>query len=429
MNLIFAIWLGKLIRIFLRLTKLGGGSAAPGYYSLKLYPNLVETLSKQISQSVIITGTNGKTTTARLITHFAKHQKLTVLTNSTGSNMERGIASSLINKASLFGKIKDIDLAVWEVDEAGLKILAPKIKPQIIVFLNAARDQLDRYGELDSLVREWEETLSKIDYSPLILVNADDANTYVLTHRLGQFESFGLDKKLIQWEENTKQTTKPTFLASNIKENGLTSVSFTLNSTLYTIHSVITLSLPGIYNIYNFLAAFGVAYHLNFDMDQIIETTKTYSTAFGRVENLRLGGVDATIMLIKNPNGVAQTLCTLIPASKSQDKLLLALNDNLADGTDVSWIWDANFELLTTHYNLQPIICSGSRAYDLALRLKYAGIQEDRLIIEPNLGKALNQAKQDLGGRLFILPTYTALLQLQKILAKQGVKKHYWSEL
>lgn len=418
---LLSIWVGKLIFYLVRTLKLGGGSAAPGLYALKIYPNLIQRLSQNIPQSIFISGTNGKTTTARLLAHFTKGQNIKTIHNSTGSNMERGIASTLIDKADWLGRVKNIDLAIWEVDEAGVKILAPKIKPQIMVFLNAARDQLDRYGELDSLIQEWEETLKTLSYQPLVLINNDDANTLRLKNIIGiNFETFGLDKQLINWEKNSAHRAKPNFLAQNIKVSGLDSVSFQL--TTKNITTSAKLPMGGIYNVYNTLAALSVADHLNLPIKTLAQSLFKYQTVFGRIEKIPQG----YILLIKNPNGTNQVLSTLNPVLKPEDHLLLALNDNLADGTDVSWIWDVEFESLTR--NLKTIITSGTRAYDLALRLKYADFNTNKIIIEPDLSKALKLTDQKLKGQLYILPTYTALLELQKILAKQGLKKHYWRE-
>ncbi len=182
--------------------------------------------------------------------------------------------------------------------------------------------------------------------------------------------------------------------------------------------------LPGIYHIYDALAAFACAHHLNLPIRRLTDTLKTYSPAFGRVEKLPFG----YIFLIKNPAGATQVFETIAPNIKTGDRLLLALNDNLADGTDVSWIWDAGFERLqATGYRLQ-IIVSGSRANDLALRLKYAGFDPKMITVEFDLQKAFRQARNTLKGRLFILPTYTAMLELQSILVKSHLKKHYWKE-
>jgi len=432
MSELFAILLGKAIFSLTRFFKIGGGSAAPGLFALRIDPELVEGLIRHIPQNIIITGTNGKTTTARMIAHFAKTSGLTVIRNQTGSNLERGIASTLINYAPSRGLAKlNYDLGIWELDEAAFNSVAPKIKPAVVVFLNVFRDQLDRYGEVDTVVKKWSETLKKLPKETIVLVNGDDANTAGLAKfPKGKVQKFGVkDYKIIgESIEHKKEKENLDFEAKNVKLRGLNGSAFQLLTTNYPLREAsqlpTTLPLPGIYHIYDFLAAFAVGKTLGFDSKRMISSFKDFSPAFGRVEKLDFG----YIFLIKNPAGATQVFETIAPQLRSNDRLLLALNDNLADGTDVSWIWDAGFERLQVTSNKLQVICSGTRAYDLANRLKYAGFNPDNIIVEPDLKKAFGQAKKGLKGCLFILPTYTAMLKLQSILAKTGIKKNYWEE-
>lgn len=393
MRLLLAILVGKIIAKLTRFFHIGGGSAAPGLFALRIDPELVKRLIQKIPHNVVITGTNGKTTTARMLAHLAKEAGLKVIRNHTGSNLERGIASTLINYS------RDTDLGIWELDEAAFNSVVPKIKPDIIIFLNVSRDQLDRYGEVDKIVGNWCETLSKINPKTTVLINADEPDlTKLKSSFKGKIEEFG--------KKNLK----------NVRLNGLSGSNF----ELFINHksSIINLPLPGLYHIYDALAAIACAYLLNLSIRA--KALKNFSPAFGRVEKLPFG----YIFLIKNPAGATQVFETISPIIKPQDRLLLALNDNLADGTDVSWIWDSEFEKLSkTHTYV-----SGKRAYDLAVRLKYAGFEPKQIEIEPSLVKALREARKALKGRLFVLPTYTAMLELQRILAKQGLKPHYWEE-
>ena len=268
-----------------------------------------------------------------------------------------------------------------------------------------SRDQLDRYGEIDKVVNRWCDSVSKLDPKTTVLINNDDPNLAKLKKFFkGSAKGFG--------KKNIK----------NIRTNGLNGSIFqlTINRELLTIN----LPIPGLYHIYDFLAAFGAGLNLGFDAKGMIASLKNFSPAFGRVEKLPFG----YIFLIKNPAGATQVFETIAPNIKNGDRLLLALNDNLADGTDVSWIWDAAFERLTINDERLTIICSGTRAYDLAVRLKYAGFDPKDILIETELENALKQAKADLEGTLFILPTYTAMLELQRILTKSGIKKHYWED-
>ncbi|OGE41627.1 hypothetical protein A3A45_00925 [Candidatus Daviesbacteria bacterium RIFCSPLOWO2_01_FULL_36_8] len=418
-----AIILGKAIAKITRLLKIGGGSAAPGLYALKVDPNLVSKLSKKIPKNIIITGTNGKTTTSRMIAHFAKAGGLKVIRNHTGSNLERGIASALISNYTLYPKPYTLDLGIWELDEAAFNNVAPKLNPDIVVFLNIFRDQLDRYGEVDSVVKKWAETLKKLDPKTIVLVNGDDANTA----KLGSFK-FGVKNQKIKGEIPGKKEQLNCWI-KNVKLNGLSGSSFDV--VVHNKSYPVKLPLPGLYHIYDFLAAFYAGHELGFDTNKMISSLKTFTSTFGRVEKLPFG----YIFLIKNPEGATQVFKTIAPTIKEQDRILLALNDNLADGTDVSWIWDGDFEKLLTP-SLRPrtrsggsnLFVSGSRAQDMALRLKYAGFEPKQIIVDPSLENALRQARKGLKGTLYILPTYTAMLDLQRILAKIGLKKEYWNE-
>lgn len=429
-QLILAIWLGKLIQALTRTIKIGGGSAAPGLYALKIEPNLVAKLSRKIPQNIIITGTNGKTTTSRMLDHLVKHQNIKTLRNSTGSNLERGIASSLIRQTNIFGQIKNIDLGIWELDEAAFNKVVFQIKPQIMVFLNAFRDQLDRYGEVDSVVAKWRQVLEKVDWETQILINGSDNNTVTLNSVEKQkFSIFKVIGDKVFGEKNLKidhDLIKGDFEAKIEKVKGLSGSEFTVKYPHGNLK--INLPIPGVYHIYDFLAAFSAYYCLNLEIEQINSQLQDFSPAFGRVEKISLGKSDAYIFLIKNPAGATLVFETVNPELKKNDRLLLALNDNFADGTDVSWIWDAEFEQLTINNDHLTIICSGTRAYDLANRLKYAGVEPINIEVEPSLNKALNNSVSQLEGRLFILPTYTALLELQKILAARGHKAHYWND-
>lgn len=420
MRLFAAILTGKLIAILSRTLKLGGGSAAPGLYALKVDPDLVEKLARKIPKSLVITGTNGKTTTARMVAHLAKESGLKVIRNHTGSNLERGIASALILKSSILNLKSSYDLGIWELDEAAFNSVTPKLKPDIVVFLNVFRDQLDRYGEVDSVVKRWEDTLSKLGSKTTVLVNGDDANTAKLKDFFkGKVETFGVEDFKIEGESLEKSSHhKLDFEATNVRLDGLNGSEFrlTINDSRLTIR----LPIPGIYHIYDAVAALATAHHVGLPIHELADSLAHFQPAFGRVEKLPFG----YIFLIKNPAGATQVFETIAPQIKPDDKFLIALNDNLADGTDVSWIWDAQFELLPNH---QTII-SGTRAQDLAVRLKYSGFEAQKLIVIPSLENALKEARKGLKGQLFILPTYTALLELQGILTKQGIKDQYWQE-
>ncbi|MFA5933275.1 MAG: MurT ligase domain-containing protein [Microgenomates group bacterium] len=428
-----SILLGKLILFTTNVLNIGGGSAAPGYYALKLYPELVSKLAKQIPKAIVITGTNGKTTTSKMLGHFISSQGLKVLRNTTGSNLERGIASALISNVNLFNLKLNFDTAIWETDEAAFNSVAPKLSPDIIVFLNVFRDQLDRYGEVDSIVSKWCETAKKLKKDTKIILNGDDAGLLSLEACFkGKIQTFGVSRFKIKGEKNlTTSAKKLDFEAKNIEVYGLEGTKFEVEDK--TGKWGVSLSIPGIYHVYDFMASFAVTQTLKLAPSAIINSFKTFAPAFGRVEKFKLPtGKEAYIFLIKNPVGATQVFQTIKPELKKEDRLLIALNDNFADGTDVSWIWDANFEIFQNSSRAESrnyqIFCSGTRAEELALRLKYSGVNLHSITTKNSIEDALKDSQTGLNGRLFILPTYTALLSLQKILVNQGIKERYWKQ-
>ncbi|MCL5410004.1 MAG: MurT ligase domain-containing protein [Patescibacteria group bacterium] len=430
LTLILSIILGKLILHLTRIFKIGGGSAAPGLYALKIDPNLIQKLSSKIQKSVVITGTNGKTTTARLLAHLVQAQNLKILRNVTGSNLERGVASALVHKSNLWGQIKDVDLAIWELDEAAFNQVVNKIKPQIIVFLNAYRDQLDRYGEVDNVVNKWLETLNNLHFNPQIWVNGNDPNTLrlVQTKQLS-CEIFHLNGIQARFEKAVDQIStqqKPALQATVTKDRGLAGTEIKL--TFQNSEHQLLFPIPGIYHTFDLLAACAAYCSLNLPISQINSQLKNYSPAFGRVERLTVKNKDTYIFLIKNPVGASMVFETLQPIVTSKDSLILALNDNFADGRDVSWIWDAELEILT-HKSPAQIICTGSRVYDLALRVKYSQGYPQSILTFTHLKMALEQALATTSGKIFILPTYTAMLELQNLLTEMKIKPAYWKEV
>jgi lipid II isoglutaminyl synthase (glutamine-hydrolysing) len=450
--------LGKLISLLTRTLKIGGGSAAPGYYGLKMYSNLVSTLSTQLPQHIVITGTNGKTTTTKMLAHLLEAQGLKVMRNTTGSNLERGIASTLIQNSNWLGRVKKVDIALWELDEAAFNKVVFQVKPTHIVFLNAFRDQLDRYGEVDTVVSKWYENLHKIDWDSHIYINTSDMTTASLLMAENNHltkTTFELKDHVMLFEKslNTQliDHNEADFVAKITKNRGLEGTEFKVAYAGKSTH--IKLNLPGTYNIYNYLAVFAVFSSLGFDPDLASKQIQSFKSAFGRVERVALKNKSGYIFLIKNPAGATTVFETIAPEMNKETVLMLALNDNYADGTDVSWIWDSKFELLSTslreaqrrsnpkikkqtsgngrdrHASARDdvaIIVSGNRAYDMAIRLKYAGIDPKQITVIPDIDEAFTALEQSEEKQFFVLPTYTAMLHIQKILAQKGVKSEYW---
>ncbi len=362
-----SIIIGKIISRLLHLFVSKDGTALPGLIALKINSNLIRQVAeKNELKSVIITGTNGKTTTSRLVCSMLQAQNIPFLHNRSGSNLLRGIASTLINQSDCSGRLK-INLAVWEIDEAVVPTAVKQLQPQIILFNNLSRDQLDRYGEVDSVLKSWQKSLSYLPKDAHIIVNRTDRRLQ------------------------------------------------SLHSPLITYFGR-TLS-PGNYFQANSLAAQAVAQALKLTPDSIKQGLKNFSPAFGRGESFQFRQKQIRLLLVKNPAGLTAVLTQLKDERRLNQPLLLALNDLIADGTDVSWIYDAHLEILK--HRRAPIIVSGLRAADLALRLKYAGVKEKLIQIQPNLHQAWQKFIAQPGQNHNILPTYTAMLKLRQIIFQQ----------
>jgi len=440
-----AIFTGKIIACLSKLFPFIGGTALPGLIALKIDPQLIKKFhqSNQL-KSIIITGTNGKTTTSHLTSHILTTAGKKFIHNKTGSNLLRGIASVLITNASFFGKLS-VNLALWEIDEAVLPSAVNQLKPKIVLFTNLFRDQLDRYGEINTVLKNWQQAVAKLPQSSHLIINLDDPSLNFLSRSFKHkpnISTFSLSQQL-----STRQTPLhgsdalfcPKCLAplnfTHIFTSHLshyhcskcsfkhTKPQFTLKPTSkksqYTINSLpVKFHLPGIYNLYNLLSAVSLAQTLNIPQHIIQTAVKDFQPAFGRAEEFKIKNKQTKILLVKNPAGFNAVLEML--AKKKHlltQPLLIAINDLTADGKDVSWLWDVNFELLKSRQS--PVIITGLRAYDMALRLKYAGLNQKYIITLPSLKKALKQLKKSSSQPIYILPTYTAMLNIRKILKQQ----------
>jgi UDP-N-acetylmuramyl tripeptide synthase len=454
-----AIAAGKLTKIATKNLNLGGGTAAPGLVAETIDPGILSDLAQNLPQGVVlISGTNGKTTTSRLLGEILKTSDLRIVHNRSGSNLTRGLASTLLDKANVSGEI-EADLGLFEVDEAALTRAAEELNPKVLILLNLFRDQLDRYFELDKLLLRWRKLVESLPKETMLVLNADDPRVASLGQSAqGPVIYFGVAESVhklanlpqaadtrgcpdcgaqITYEEIylghqgkyacsncTLKRPELDVSASNIELAGTEGTTFSLATPKG--HTTITLKLPGFYNLYNALAAAAGAVAQDLSLDTIQKGLQTGSPAFGRIERVSAGDKKILITLVKNPTGFNEVLRMLEGAQ--DEHLLLALNDLLADGTDVSWIWDVDLEKIAGWKGL--ITVSGTRAWDLATRLKYAGIYPNLLQVEPDLEKALDQAleRTSPGQTLYILPTYTAMLSLRKILTKRGHVQAFWED-
>ncbi len=437
----------KITRSVITKMNAGGGTNLPGRIARKIYPLILTELASQTKKDIIIvTGTNGKTTTAGFISGILSSADNTVAHNKMGANMLPGITCAIIDNASLTGKLNK-DYTLLEIDEAYCTKAVDEFTPDLFLVTNLFRDQLDRYGELDTTAKKIREAIEKTAAKKQLKValNADDPIVSFICKGIDNVDKFfyGFEKiQFLNQETDIAGAKEVAACACGCKleyqkifyghvghyrcccgkhrpdTSVVANASIDINHTDLNIFSGQTgefnvrLNMPGLYNAYNALGAIAVAINLKITKEKIIEGLSNYNTIFGRAETKLINGKTALIQLIKNPIGATEVLRTVREDKNS--KLLIIINDDYADGRDVSWLWDANFELLNK-YNKQ-VVASGIRAGDMAVRLKYAGISSENIYIEENIKKAvkhcINNLKDD--EKLYILPTYTALLYLQK---------------
>lgn len=438
-----ALFSAKFVNKGLRLMK-SAGTSLPGVVALKISKNFLSFLSKYCKKNIItVTGTNGKTTTSGILAHILKTGKNTVLHNEKGANMLSGIASSLAVNYKPFSKF---DYAVLESDEAYLTKLYDYLKADYLLVTNLFRDQLDRYGELDTTAKKIQEAITKNPDLTLI-VNADDP----MLSELGKNNKrifFGFEK--ITYKNSSKESLAPAESVScscksdlsyekryyahvgkyfckscgksrpipNYKAYGVIYDDYSEIYVKYQkdnaeIENCFKTGLVGLYNAYNALAAVSVALESGIEPEIIQKGLDGYKSVFGRAEKRIIKDRNVLVQLIKNPTGASEVLRTI--NHKTCDKLLIIINDNYADGRDVSWLWDADFEMLKDYSG--EIVVSGIRAYDMAVRMKYAGFDKDRIKVEPDIKTAINYTVDSVekDAHVLIMPTYTALLEMQKL--------------
>jgi lipid II isoglutaminyl synthase (glutamine-hydrolysing) len=447
----------------------GGASSAPGKVLMRLYPNAIGELGARLSRgSVLVSATNGKTTTSAILAAILERAGVSLVNNQSGANMAGGIASTLLAAARQKGEIAG-ELGLFEVDELWLDSLAAQLHPRAILLGNLFRDQLDRYGELETIADRWAAAVhtGPARESALVL-NADDPAVADLgRERDAPVLYFGVEDDSLALAGMAhaadakhcrncgtpyvfdavylghlghyhcpscgQARPAPTVTATHVTLEGVHAARFTLQTPAG--EAEVALSLPGLYNVYNALAAAALATALEVGLPEIIAGLQGTKAAFGRAETVLLE-LDAgkhrelQILLVKNPAGANEVLRTLALEPGEHD-LLGILNDKIADGRDVSWIWDADFELLAGR--IRRATCSGTRAPELALRLKYAGIDPSRIRVQADLPSALREAAADgLVGSdstapLYALPTYTAMLALRELLVARGEARSAWS--
>ena len=430
----FAVSVAKSVTFIVRSLRLGAASVLPGSIARRIEPRLLQLLSQQVKNGVIlIAGTNGKTTTALLLCTILERKGYRIAHNSTGANLENGLISALLETTTLLGTL-DVDYAILEVDENIVPRVLTPLQPRIILCLNLFRDQLDRYGEVDTISKRWTKVISTLPVETVVIPNADDPTLSNLGQQLPQrVLFFGLNEPEHYLEAIPHAVDsiycpkcghsldyKGVYLSHlgdfTCPKCGFSKSKPTLESSEWSQ------ILVGLYNKYNTLAAATAAIELGVDEATIRDTINTFQAAFGRAEDLVINGKRVRILLSKNPVGTNETIRVV---TQSTDKTtLLVLNDRTPDGTDVSWIWDVDTEKLVERGG--TLVVSGDRVYDLALRLRYSQKSCEsklNLIVEEDLRQAIATALEHTpeNETLHILPTYSAMLEVREVLTGRKI--------
>jgi lipid II isoglutaminyl synthase (glutamine-hydrolysing) len=430
-----------------RIAGRGGGTTLPGKLLWKLDPDAIELLARRLERgSVLVSATNGKTTTSAMVAEILR-PSVRVAHNASGANLVSGVASTLLERDGA-------ELGLFEVDEAALPEVARRVRPRALLLGNLFRDQLDRYGELEIVAARWREAVASLPETRLVL-NGDDPQIGNLA-RPGALV-FGLDdprqaRPALQHAADSTHCVRcgtpydytaayvghlgdyrcpscgharpPLSLAArDIELNGLDGAAFTLATPAGEAR--VELTLPGLYNVYNALAAAALAHALEIPLDGITAGLNRFAAVFGRFERIAVGDRRLLMLLIKNPAGANEAVRTLVEGAAPR-VAVVALNDAIADGRDVSWIWDVDFEPLLA--GLESLVATGTRAAELALRFAYGGLARERIEVVPSLEQALDRGLEltPAGGELTLLPTYTAMLALRKVVAARGHVANYW---
>ena len=455
-----AVAAGKATRAALQ-TLGRGATALPGLLVLAVDPEAIAALSAGLTHgTVCISGTNGKTTTARMLSDIVRAAGWAPVHNRAGSNLDRGIASALVADATWGGEVRG-DIGIFEVDEASVPRVLLRVSPRVLVVTNLFRDQLDRYFELDALAKRIGEAIGRLPEATTLVLDADDPIVFWLgqAHR-GPVLTFGVDDPRVggtipqaisdatrcprcraplayarivlahvgDWRCPNCGLARPTPDVSAARVTlGANATTLRLGGTVGSVLDEIRLPLPGLYNVYNALAALAAARALDISLPTATRALAGFIPAFGRLEIVAAEGRQLRLVLVKNPAGFNAAISALLETGR-RPRLLAALNDRDADSRDVSWIWDADFESLAP--TLEHAVVTGLRGRDLALRLKYAGVPRERIAVVDGWVAAIRRALDGVppGEEVVVLATYTAMLALRAALARLGYVRQFWED-
>jgi lipid II isoglutaminyl synthase (glutamine-hydrolysing) len=450
MRLAAEVALARLAGRLSRVAGRGGGTTIPGKVLATIDPGAVSTLAARLPLgTAVVSATNGKTTTASLVAGILS-PRVRLAHNSSGANLVSGVASTLLSADGA-------ELGLFEVDEGAFADVARRIRPRAVCLGNLFRDQLDRYGELERIAERWHEAVRELPQGSTLVVNADDPQVGDLASERPGAITFGLDdptqaRPSLQHAADSKYCLRcgtpysyaaayvghlgdyrcpacghgrPALVlaARAIQLDGLEAASFDLVAPEGTRR--VRIALPGVYNVYNALAAAALARELGAGPDAIEAGLAVARPAFGRFERIPVGDRTVLLLLIKNPAGANEVVRTLV-GDAGPNTAVIALNDAIADGRDVSWIWDVDFEPLLER--LERLVVTGERAAELALRCTYGGMPASAIEVVPELERALDRGLEltPAGAELSVLPTYTAMLALRRVLARRGSVPQYW---
>lgn len=454
-----AVVAGRTAAALSRRLGLGGGTVIAGHVAQRLDPGALRRIVARLPRgAAIISGTNGKTTTARLIASTLRLAGVRPLHNRAGANLLTGLTTAVVEDASARGRPR-AHMGVFEVDEATVPAAVAEVQPRLVLLTNLFRDQLDRYGEVGFVASLWRETVRDLPNATRLVLNADDPLVAHLGAERSDAMYFGIGDVSVGSEQLPHALDAR--LCGRCAHEYSYTISFYGHLGHYTCPSCglgrptpdieatqvelrgdegarvtirtpggpfgVELRLPGLYNVYNAVAATAALVGLGVPNTTIQQGLEGFSAAFGRLERIEVEQRRLLLTLVKNPVGFTEVLRTILSATPSAN-LLIAINDLFADGTDISWLWDVDFEMLPDRVGF--VVCSGARADDMAVRLKYALVPTDRLYIEPDLRRALEAAlaRSQAGETLYVLPTYTAMLAIRDVLRRTGYVHGFWED-
>jgi UDP-N-acetylmuramyl tripeptide synthase len=442
----------------------GGGTVIAGHLVPRIAPGALREVTRSLTHgSLVVSGTNGKTTTTRLIAHILRSAGFTPIHNRAGANLLSGLYTAVAQATDWQGHPRG-DVGLFEVDEATLPRALQHIEPRILLLHNIFRDQLDRYGEVHFVADLWARAVARLPASSSVVIDADDPLVAALdTTRPGdrapRFVAYGVEDPSVGTRSLPHAADArlcprcgaalrydvvyyghlghyvcsrcdfvrpaPVVRATSIELLGDAGSNLTIDTPDGVVRT--RLQLPGLYNVYNALAAVAATSTLGVRREVMARAIETFTAAFGRLERIAVEDRHVFLALVKNPVGFTEVLRTVL-AQPGHRTLLIAINDLFADGTDVSWLWDVEFERLEGRVNV--VVCTGLRAEDMAVRLKYAGVEPERIKIEPTIRRALEMALEAAqpAETIYVLPTYTAMLSLRDILRQTGYVRGFWED-